>query len=63
MPVTPRRVTARTWVARPSCRSPPLQAARAVAQVDSNVVVTLGIDTLTITSVTLAGVADNFLFV
>jgi hypothetical protein len=30
--------------------------------VEGNVVVTLGIDTLTITAVTLAGVADNFLF-
>jgi hypothetical protein len=40
-----------------------LQAAGAVAQVDSNVVVTLGIDTLTITSVTLSNIADDFLFV
>jgi Ca2+-binding RTX toxin-like protein len=40
-----------------------LQAAGAVAQVGANVVVTLGADTLTINSVTLANVADDILFV
>ena len=38
------------------------QAAGAVAQVDSSVVVTLGADTLTINSVTLSSIADDFLF-
>jgi hypothetical protein len=40
-----------------------LRAAGAVAQVDRTVVVRLGADTLTINSVTLSNIADDFLFV